>query len=121
LAAAPRGAVVALHQYPQRFHYPTFYPSGIPGPDAKLSLDAFAAAHPATLVLAGHTHRHRRHNYGPMVVAETGSTKDFPGSWAGYQVYEGGIMQTTRRIMDPAVIRWTERARHVIGGIWGVW
>ncbi|MHB8662806.1 MAG: metallophosphoesterase family protein [Acidimicrobiales bacterium] len=121
VADASAGAVIALHHYPQRFRYPTLYPSGMPGPHASSFLDALAAAHPATLVLAGHSHRHRRHDHGPLTVAETGSTKDFPGSWAGYTVHEGGIMQTTRRVMDPAAIAWTERGRGVLGGVWGVW
>jgi hypothetical protein len=55
------------------------------------------------------------------MIAETGSTKDFPGSWAGYTVHEGGIMQTTRRVMAPDAIRWTERGRRVLGGVWGIW
>ena len=115
------GAVVALHHYPQRFRYPTLYPDGIPGPNARQLLDAVSDAHPATMVLAGHSHRHRRHAYRTLVLAETGSTKDFPGSWAGYTVHEGGIMQTTRRVMAPAAMAWTERGRRVLGGAWGVW
>ena len=118
---ATTGAVVALHHYPQRFRYPTLYPSGVPGPHAASFLDAVAATHPSTLVLAGHSHRHRRHDHGPLMLAETGSTKDFPGTWSGYTVHEGGIMQTTRRVMDPAAMRWTERGRRVLGGVWGVW
>ena len=115
------GAVVALHHYPQRFRYPTLYPDGIPGPNARLLLDAVADANPATLVLAGHSHRHRRHEYRTLILAETGSTKDFPGSWAGYTVHEGGIVQTTRRVMAPSGIAWTEGGRSVLGGVWGMW
>jgi hypothetical protein len=121
LADAPAGGVAVLHHYPQRFRYPTIYPVGMPGPEAGVFLDAVAAAHPATLVLTGHSHRHRRHQHGPLAVAEVGSTKDFPGSWAGYTVHEGGIMQTTRRVMAPDALRWTERGRRVLGGVWGVW
>jgi predicted phosphodiesterase len=120
-AAAGGPAVVALHHYPQRFRYPTLYPWGIPGPAARHALDVLADANPATLVIAGHTHRHRRHTYHRLLLAETGSTKDFPGSWTGYSVYEGGIMQTTRRIMAPRAMAWTEQGRRVMGGLWGVW
>jgi len=115
------GAMVALHHYPQRFRYPTIYPAGIRGPGAAQFLDDLAAAHPATIVVTGHTHRHRWHQHGGMVVAEVGSTKDFPGSWAGYTVHEGGIMQTTRRVMAPDAISWTEGTRQIIGGIWSRW
>jgi len=121
LASAPGGAVVALHHYPQRFRYPTFYPAGIPGDMARHALATWARANPAILVLAGHTHRHRRHEFGSLVLAEIGSTKDWPGTWAGYTVHEGGIMQTTRRVLEASAIEWTTRGRWVVGGLWGVW
>ena len=47
--------------------------------------------------------------------------KDYPGTWAGYLVYEGGIVQTVRRIMDPAALAWTERTRRNAMGAWGRW
>ena len=120
-SGAPGAAVVALHHYPQRFRYPTLYPSGIPAASGIPLLDGIARANPSTLVLAGHSHRHRYHEHGPLVVAETGSTKDYPGTWSGYTVHEGGIIQSTRRVMDRAAFAWTERGRRVIGGAWGVW
>ncbi|GAC1528709.1 MAG: hypothetical protein NVS3B12_01050 [Acidimicrobiales bacterium] len=119
--AAPGATVVILHHYPQRFRFPTLYPSGIPAATAIPLLDGLAEANPATLVLAGHSHRHRRHEHGPLVVAETGSTKDFPGTWSGYTVHSGGIMQTTRRVMEPSAFAWTERGRRVAAGVWGIW
>ena len=119
--AAPGAAVVFLHHYPQRFRVPTLYPSGIPAASALPLLEGLAEANPDTLVLAGHSHRHRRHEHGPLVVAETGSTKDFPGTWSGYTVYAGGIMQTTRRVMEPSAFAWTDRGRRVAGGLWGIW
>jgi 3',5'-cyclic-AMP phosphodiesterase len=122
LVAAARGpAIVAMHHYPQRFRWPTMYPTGIPGPQAAAFLDALAEANPATLVVTGHSHRHRRHHHGPLTVAEVGSTKDYPGSWAGYAVHEGGIRQVTMRVMAPAAMAWTEQGRRVLGGAWAVW
>jgi hypothetical protein len=121
LIAAVPAAVVALHHYPQRFLVPTIYPPGIPGPIARRALDGWALANPNTLVIAGHTHRHRRRDHRGLVIAESGSTKDFPGTWTGYVVHEGGIMQVTRRILSPAAIAWTEQGRRVLGGVWGVW
>ena len=121
VANAGGPAVVALHHYPQRFRWPTMYPSGIPGPIAGSFLDALAEANPATMVLTGHSHRHRRHSHGPLVVAEVGSTKDYPGSWAGYAVHEGGIRQVTRRVSARPAIAWTEQGRRVLGGVWAVW
>ena len=57
--------------------------------------------HPATLITAGHSHRHRRHTHGPLVITEVGSIKDFPGTWAGYVAYEAGIRQVVQRIAGP--------------------
>jgi len=120
IADAP-AAIVALHHYPQRFLLPTLYPPGIPGPVARRALDLWAEANPNTLVIAGHTHRHRRRDYGPLVIAESGSTKDFPGTWTGYVVYEGGVLQVTRRVLAEGAMGWTEQGRRVLGGLWGVW
>ena len=37
--------------------------------------------------------------------------KDFPGTWAEYRVYEGGVMQVVHRISDPEALRWSNRCR----------
>ena len=112
---------VAMHHYPQRFRYPNIYPRGIPGPEARAFLDAVAEVKPATFVSCGHSHRHRAHRHGPLVVTEIGSTKDHPGTWAGYVVHEGGIRQVVRRIGEPSVLGWTERSADTVAGIWGFW
>lgn len=54
-------------------------------------------------------------------MTEVASTKDFPGVWAGYTVYEGGLTQTVRRSLDPDAMRWTEYTRRAVGGVWGLW
>jgi Icc protein len=118
---APAAAFVALHHQPQRWRLPIQYPPGIPGPQATALLDALARANPATMVGTGHTHRHRRHRHGPVVVAETGSTKDYPGTWTGYAVHQGGIRQVVRRIASPEVMGWTEATYWALGGLWGRW
>lgn len=118
---APGPAVVALHHHPQRFRVPTFLPPGIPGPEASAFLDAIEAANPATLVTSGHTHRHRRRGHGALTLTEVGSTKDFPGAWAGYAVYEGGVRQVVRRVTAADCISWTEYTRRAVWGAWGIW
>jgi 3',5'-cyclic-AMP phosphodiesterase len=118
---APGAAFVALHHQLQRWRLPNQYPPGIPGPQATALLDALGRANPATMVGTGHTHRHRRHRHGTVVVAETGSTKDYPGTWTGYAVHEGGIRQVVRRIAAPEVIGWTESTYWALGGVWGRW
>ena len=44
--------------------------------------------------------------------------KDFPGSWAEYRVYEGGILQIHRRISTPDALAWTEKTRGMFGGMY---
>ena len=100
---------------------PTVYPPGIPFEESRALLDALAAAKPATLVTCGHRHRNRRYDYGPLVITEVGSTKDYPGGWAGYKVFEGGIIQIVRRTSRPDVISWTETTRRAVNGQWRRW
>ena len=42
---------------------------------------------------------------------EIGCVKDFPGTWAEYRVYEGGVMQVVHRISTPDALAWSERCR----------
>lgn len=112
---------VAMHHQPMRWRLPTYLPAGIPGPDADHFLRALGRANPRTLVTSGHTHRHRRRHVGPVTVTEVGSTMDFPGTWAGYEVYEGGIVQTVHRIAEPSCIRWTDHTRRAAFGVWQLW
>jgi predicted phosphodiesterase len=120
-SASPTGVFIALHHQPQRWRLPNQYPPGIPGPAATALLDALGEANPATLVASGHTHRHRRHQHGPVVAVEVGSPKDYPGTWTGYAVYEGGIRQVVRRVAALEAISWTEGTYWALNGLWGRW
>jgi len=65
---------------------------------------------------AGHTHRNRVRRFrGSLDVpwVEVASVKEFPGSWAEYRVFEGGILQIHRRISSPEALDWTEKTRHL--------
>jgi predicted phosphodiesterase len=65
---------------------------------------------------AGHTHRNRvrtRPEAPGAVFAEVGCVKDFPGSWAEYRVFEGGILQVHHRISTPEALAWSEQCRHL--------
>ena len=44
---------------------------------------------------------------------EVGCVKDFPGTWAEYRVFEGGILQVVHRISAPDALRWSERCRYL--------
>jgi len=120
-AGAGHPVLVAMHHQPTRWAAPTYPPAGIPGPEARPFLDALAAANPHSFVTAGHTHRHRRRHHGPVTITEVGSTKDFPGTWAAYEVFEGGIVQSVRRIAEPSCIRWTDHTRRAALWAWQAW
>jgi 3',5'-cyclic-AMP phosphodiesterase len=83
-------------------------------PDSSEALGELIARRPAVVAYAaGHTHRHRiRRMPGSGVPSiEVGCVKDFPGVWAEYRVYEGGITQLVHRISTPDALAWSERCR----------
>lgn len=85
-------------------------------PDPSDGLDEVVARRSAILAYtAGHTHRHRvrRMRRAGVPSIEIGCTKDFPGTWAEYRVFEGGILQVVHRISTPAALDWSERCRHL--------
>ena len=64
--------------------------------------------------MAGHTHRHRRRTLdGGVPSIEIGCVKDFPGTWAEYRVYEGGLMQVVHRVSSLPALTWSERCRNL--------
>ena len=91
-------------------------------PDASLGLVQTVAAHPSIRgYFAGHTHRNRVRHISisrdvPWV--EVACVKDFPGAWAEYRVYEGGVLQVFHRISTPEALAWTERTRAMFGGMY---
>jgi predicted phosphodiesterase len=113
--------LVALHHQLMRRRVPHYVPTGIPSLEAEPFLRQLTAVNPRVLVTSGHTHRHRVRRHGSLLVTEVGSTKDYPGTWAGYELYEGGVIQTVRRIADAEALTWNERTRQAALGIWGWW
>ncbi len=113
--------LVALHHQLMRRAVPHYVPTGIPSAEAEPFLRRLLDVNPQVLVTSGHTHRHRVRRHGSMIVTEVGSTKDYPGTWAGYELYEGGVIQTVRRIADAEALMWNERTRQAALGVWGWW
>jgi hypothetical protein len=96
--------------------------AGLDGPSAD-RLAAVVVRRPALVgYFAGHTHRNKVRylaGTGPFPWVEVACVKDFPGSWAEYRVFEGGILQAHRRVhQDPAAIAWSERCRCLFGGLY---
>ena len=119
--AADRPVFVATHHYPQRFNVANEFPPGIPARNARLLLDALDAAAPGSVIACGHTHRHHRRHYKSLLITEIGSTKDWPGVWAGYRVFEGGIMQTVHQVQEPSARAWLDRTGGTLFGLWRYW
>ena len=46
-----------------------------------------------------------------MPSIEIGCVKDFPGVWAEYRVFDGGIQQIVHRISTPEALAWSEQCR----------
>ena len=84
-------------------------------PDSSDALsEVVARRHSIVAYTAGHTHRHRVRAMACGVPSiEIGCVKDFPGTWAEYRVFEGGIMQVVHRMSSPAALSWSERCRHL--------
>jgi hypothetical protein len=71
--------------------------------------------------LAGHTHTNhvvRDPAARGVPWVEVACAKDYPGAWAEYRIHEGGYTQVMRRVASPAAREWSERARHMIQGIY---
>ena len=116
VASATSGPVLLLAHHPA-FHWDTDY--CIDPPDADALIDVLARHPNVVALLAGHTHTNRV-VHDPRVpgvpFAEVNCAKDYPGAWAEYRVYEGGLTQVLRRVQRPDARAWSERARHMIQG-----
>ncbi|MGH1492825.1 MAG: metallophosphoesterase family protein [Acidimicrobiales bacterium] len=120
-AASDRPVFIGLHHQLQATRLPRYWPIGINVSEANRFLAKLNKMQRPVAVSSGHTHRNRSRLHGDVLVTEVGSTKDWPGVWAGYAVYEGGIRQVVRRIMRPDAIVWTEYSRGALNGLWAMW
>ncbi|HEX5365203.1 MAG TPA: metallophosphoesterase [Acidimicrobiales bacterium] len=91
-------------------------------PDDSERLVALVARRPRIVgYFAGHTHRNRVRRFattGDVPWAEVACAKDFPGAWAEYRVFEGGILQVVRRISAPEALAWSEKTSDMYGGLY---
>ena len=93
------------------------------GPASVARLADVVARRPGLVgYFAGHTHRNKLRHHpatGAFPWVEVACVKDFPGSWAEYRVFEGGILQIHRRLSrSPAAVEWSERCRALYGGFY---
>jgi 3',5'-cyclic-AMP phosphodiesterase len=95
---------------------------GINPDDSERLVEVVARRRSLVGYFAGHTHRNRVRRFtatGAVPFAEVACVKDYPGAWAEYRVFEGGILQVMRRISSPEALSWTERTRHMYHGLYG--
>ncbi len=90
-------------------------------PDSSEALVEVAVRRPEIAgYFAGHTHRNRVRRFGvtgELPWVEVASVKDYPGSWAEYRVFDGGILQIHQRISTPEALDWSNRCRGLYRGL----
>jgi predicted phosphodiesterase len=100
-----------------RTRSPSYF--GIAPDDSERLVDVVAASPGVLGYFAGHTHRNRVvcTTRSPGVVwVEVACVKDYPGGWAEYRVFEGGVLQVFHRIASPDALEWSERTKAMYGG-----
>lgn len=116
-----RPILLFMHQQLQSTRLPRYWPIGIPAPESTRFLDELDRVAQPVVVSSGHTHRNRIRRHGSVTLTEVASTKDWPGVWAGYDVFEGGLTQTVRRTSERSVLAWQEYSRKAVAGLWAHW
>jgi len=106
----------------------TVIPTDTPGrvtADQLEWLDDLAATADRPVLVFGHHHvwspdsNHRPDTYfatGAVPWVEVACVKDFPGAWAEYRVFEGGVLQVHRRASAPDALAWADKTRAMFGG-----
>ena len=53
-----------------------------------------------------------------MPFVEVGAVKEYMGVWAEYRIHAGGYTQVLHRLSAHEAMDWSERTRHLYGGIY---
>ncbi len=94
---------------------------GINPDDSEALADVVARHDNLVGYFAGHTHRNRVRRFDrarDVPFCEVACTKDYPGAWAEYRVYDGGYTQVVRRTAAPDAMAWTEKTRVMFAGLY---
>ena len=119
LAAVDRTPVLVMGHHPLFDH--AAFTAGVNAEDSDRLVELFARRPALVGYFAGHSHRNsvrRLPATGDVPWAEVGATKDYPGVWAEYRIYDGAVMQVVHRISSPEALAWTERTRSMFGGLY---
>jgi predicted phosphodiesterase len=121
---AARPTLLLMHHQPVPPEHADTYPNTIGlVPDHSLDLFALVGAHPQVKgVLIGHTHRNRLHRHpsaGRVPFVEVNCTKDFPGGWAHYRLFEdGSFRQEVRRTSSDRALAHSTRCAEFFRGFY---
>ena len=94
---------------------------GIRPQDSAALVEVFARRPALSAYFAGHTHRNHVERFaatGDVPWVEVSAVKDYPGVWAEYRVFEGGVLQVLHRVSTEDALRWTDRTRSMFGGLY---
>ena len=117
-------SLVVMHHQPVPPAHRDGYPNSIGLlPEDSVRLFAITRRHPSLrAVLIGHTHRNRVRRYaeaGDAPFAETSNSKDYPGSFTHYRLFEdGSFHQEVRRIATPRALAHSTRCRDLFQGLY---
>ncbi|RME50892.1 MAG: metallophosphoesterase family protein, partial [Deltaproteobacteria bacterium] len=101
-------------------HHPVALQVVTPGmavrqPDAARLLALLAPYDNIVGIFSGHTHRNQIRfapaSTGRAPLAETAATKEYPGGYTLYSVFEGGYMQSFYEVRCPECREWSETTR----------
>ena len=113
-----------MHHHPVPPERRDQYPNSI-GLDPADSVELFALAgeHPQLRgALIGHTHRNRVRHYpasGSVPWIEVNCTKDYPGGWGHYRLFEdGSFRQEVRRTSSARAMRHSSHCRDFFNGFY---
>jgi predicted phosphodiesterase len=116
--------LLCMHHQPVPPEHRDSYPNSIGLlPEHSLAFFALIGANPQVKgVLIGHTHRNRvrRHRAsGATPFVEVNCTKDYPGGWGHYSLYEdGSFRQEVRRTASERALAHSTRCRSCFRGLY---
>jgi hypothetical protein len=116
--------LLLMHHQPVPPEHRASYPNSIGmDPEHSLRFYALIGAHPQVKgVLIGHTHRNRVRRHpaaGAVPFVEVNCTKDYPGGWGHYALYEdGSFRQEVRRTASARALAHSTRCRQAFRGMY---
>jgi predicted phosphodiesterase len=114
--------LVVMHHQPVPPAHASSYPNTIGiRPEHSVPMLELVGRHPQVRgVLIGHTHRNRVRHYpecGATPFVEVNCTKDYPGGWGHYRLFEdGGFRQEVRRTASERALAHSTRCRAMFQG-----